>query len=723
MSATLHAGPRSAGAAFSLCGCTAFALFAGCFAAPTPSFVSTPSTAASETPASNAQALDLDPAGRVTVAEYEGTPTGEQRLGGVDFRVGDSAMRVGSRSFPEFPRSASGVAVGRPFRVARFLHATNGGAFQQPGHPKHEVDGVVVGEYVIRYEDGSAETFPLRYGQEVRDWWNWDSSLPTTNSEVVWNGENPDAAKYGVKVRLYKASWLNPHPEKQVATIDLVSANAKAAPVCFAITVDDDPAFVPPVKTAPALPPSAAPFAPPVEIAGAPRVGDPPSPTAAPIEIASSQSLPEPAEIPAIGAAPDVLPTAAPPEGTVEPKQIEPPASTDEPSSSGTKPTFNLFGAPEDAAEPAEEEEEPDFLGPPPERWEVVVDPPIALPVYPDPLPYERLDGIRPRRLIVPATPSPFLAVEEGAVDIEGFRVLDLRSGKEVASVDGLTRSKGVHMALGPALSPDGRLMAMYDFGSKSIYVGDLYKRKTQNRLSWSDSEPILMFAKSDVLVAVAVGNRPRIEVWQLPLGAQLASIGLDDEPELKPGLIALSPGGRFLTLCLLSNPPEIASVYDLQAGKEVGKLGLRGSMVNAYFLAFSFSPDGKEFVGFMNGLENESGVEGIHHGVVVWDVDTGRRTYEAPFEFGGGFDSVYSVSDRPLQWFPDGQAWLLSQVHVFDRKQGKVLRTLTEHMHAGLEPTGAQILGDGRLLISDATTAGMEIIEDVRSAAADADR
>jgi hypothetical protein len=722
MSATLYAGPRSAGAALGLCGCTAFALFAGCFAAPTPSVVPAPSSAASETPAANAQALDLGPAGSVAVSEYEGIPTGEQRLGGVDFCVGDSAMRVGSRSFPEFPRSASGVAVGRAFRVAHFLHATNGGAFQQPGHPKHEFDGVALGEYLIRYEDGSAEKFPLRYGHEVRDWWNWDGSLPATNSEVVWTGENPDAAKYGVKVRLYKASWLNPHPEKQVATIDLISVNAKAAPVCFAITVDDDPTFVPPAKTVPALPPSAAPFAPPVEIASAPRVGEAPSPTAAPIEIASSQSLPEPAETPAIEAAPNVLPAAAPPDEAVEPKQTEPPASTDDPSSSRTKPTFNLFGAPEDAAEPAEEEEEPDFLGPPPERWEVVVDPPIARPVYPDPLPYERLDGIRPRRLIVPATPSPFLAVEEGAVDIEGFRVLDLRSGKQVASVDGLTRSKGMHMALGPALSPDGRLLAMHDFDTKSIYVGDLLKGKTQNRFSWSESEPVLLFAEPDVLAAISVSEDPRVEVWQLPLGARLASFELPNQPELNPPLIALSPGGRFLVLSVFGTPPEEATFYDLSTGKEAGVLRLKGNVVNAYFLAFGFSPDGKRFAGYMQGLENQSQPAGIHPAVVVWDVASGRPTYQSNYEY-NGFDASLHKSARPLQWFPDGAGWLLSQLHIFDRKSGRIVRSFTDRMEAGLAPTGAQILDDRRLLISDGTSAGMEIIDDVRSPAAEADR
>lgn len=42
--------------------------------------------------------------------------------------------------------------------------------------------------------------------------------------------------KWGV--RLYRMTWENPHPEKEIATIDLVSAMKHTAVFVIAITVD-----------------------------------------------------------------------------------------------------------------------------------------------------------------------------------------------------------------------------------------------------------------------------------------------------------------------------------------------------------------------------------------------------------------------------------------------------------------------------------------------------
>lgn len=687
------------------------ASFLGCFAGPAPA----PSgSAAAPAPksASTATTLDLDSVGNVAITDYEGVPAGEHELGGVVFRIGDSALRVGGRSFPDFARGVTGIPVGRSFRVARFLHATNGGGYQQPGHPKHEFDGVHVGDYVIRYADGTSETIPLRYGHELRDWWNWDKSQATTNADVVWTGENPDAAKYDVKVRLYATSWLNPHPAKQVATIDLVSANAKAAPFCVAISVDDDPSFVP--RADAATFPSVAPrdSSPPIEVAA--RTSDAPT----------SPTTPDPTEL--------FEPMDDPPSpetSTDEPEIAQAPSATvTDPTAADNAPASEpkLTGAgdavPEPKGDEEEETEQPAFLGPPPRVWNVVVDPAESLPEYPAKLPYATLEGIRPPRIMTPATPSPFLGIEEGNVDITGFRVVDLRSGETVASVDGMNVSKGPELATGPALSPDGRLTAIFDFSSQSIYVGDLQKRKTQNRFPWEGSDPVLLFAKADTLVAIEPSQRPRVEVWQLPLGARLAAFELEGSPELSPPLVAVSPGGRFLVLCVSGSSTEIATFYDLTTGKEAGTLKLDGDVVAPYFLAFGFSPDGREFAGFMNGLENQGQPAGIHSGVIVWDVETGRPIYQSEYEYDGFQPSAGPISDRPLQWFPDGKGWLLTQSRLFDRESGRVIRSLTEHMSRGQETTGAQILDDRRLLISDASGSAMTIVEDVREAPAKED-
>ena len=95
-----------------------------------------------------------------------------------------------------------------------------------------------VGQYVIHYADGTNVAQPLIYGEHLRDWWDWDNNALATNCQTVWTGENAGSKKYGRKIRLYWSVWENPHPEKPVATLDFISANAKAAPFCVAMTLE-----------------------------------------------------------------------------------------------------------------------------------------------------------------------------------------------------------------------------------------------------------------------------------------------------------------------------------------------------------------------------------------------------------------------------------------------------------------------------------------------------
>ncbi len=182
--------------------------------------------------------VDFQPLANLSLSEMEGLPSGSQKLGGVDYQTGPKLLQLGSRVFADYPKGLTGISVGKTCRAIHFLHSSQGGAFTQPGHSKHENDGVEVGRYVVHYADGTQETFPLVYGQELRGWWDWDNNTPTTNSQIVWTGNNPAAQRNGRKIRLYWAVWENPHPEKPIQTIDFVSSGAKAAPFCLAMTLE-----------------------------------------------------------------------------------------------------------------------------------------------------------------------------------------------------------------------------------------------------------------------------------------------------------------------------------------------------------------------------------------------------------------------------------------------------------------------------------------------------
>jgi hypothetical protein len=101
-------------------------------------------------------------------------------------------------------------------------------------------DGTVIGQYMIRYTDGSGEGISISYGEDVRDWFYVDDEATTTRGKVVWSGENDRAAMLGAKIRLYMTSWDNPHPDKQIATIDYLGKKSETpcAPFCVAISLE-----------------------------------------------------------------------------------------------------------------------------------------------------------------------------------------------------------------------------------------------------------------------------------------------------------------------------------------------------------------------------------------------------------------------------------------------------------------------------------------------------
>ena len=157
---------------------------------------------------------------------------GEQTLGGVRFQIGDKLIRMTDVEDRDGVLKVEGIPVHR--RIARFfaLHATGQGS-------PYFTDGTNIGSYMIRYEDGSEESIPIVYGEDVRDWWDFDEGKPVTRGRVVWTGCNLAADKYEVTIRLYLGVWKNPHPDKMVSAIDYVSSTkTKCRPFCVAMTVE-----------------------------------------------------------------------------------------------------------------------------------------------------------------------------------------------------------------------------------------------------------------------------------------------------------------------------------------------------------------------------------------------------------------------------------------------------------------------------------------------------
>lgn len=116
-----------------------------------------------------------------------------------------------------------------------FLHSTLFGKTQ----PFIE-DGATIGEYRVHYEDGTTATVPVKYGEDVRDWW-FNKAVPAAGDKVkvAWEGENEASKPGGNGIRLYLTTWMNPNPGKKVMSIDFARTDGTpAAPFCVAITAE-----------------------------------------------------------------------------------------------------------------------------------------------------------------------------------------------------------------------------------------------------------------------------------------------------------------------------------------------------------------------------------------------------------------------------------------------------------------------------------------------------
>jgi tetratricopeptide (TPR) repeat protein len=156
-------------------------------------------------------------------------PSGIQTFQGVRFDVrgivqlsGGATTNTGAKAGLQ---RVQGIQIGRKCTRLHFLHST-GWAVS---------NGTVVGWYVLRYADGSSQTLPIVYGQDVRDWWvGMPEELGIRNGRVAWEGKTSS----GHPVRIYSRTWENPSPDVEVASIEFTSAMTKCAPFLLAITTE-----------------------------------------------------------------------------------------------------------------------------------------------------------------------------------------------------------------------------------------------------------------------------------------------------------------------------------------------------------------------------------------------------------------------------------------------------------------------------------------------------
>jgi hypothetical protein len=144
--------------------------------------------------------------------------TGQQTLAGVPFLISapKSVVALYSRSGSgndSLPKEVCEVRIGGRADALFFLHAS---AFcMQPG---------TYFQYRVHYADGTALSLPITGGQQVFDWWDdpdrHADTLARCGAVVAWRGDNP--MRKSVTLLCYE--WVNPHPDREVRSIDMATA-------------------------------------------------------------------------------------------------------------------------------------------------------------------------------------------------------------------------------------------------------------------------------------------------------------------------------------------------------------------------------------------------------------------------------------------------------------------------------------------------------------------
>ncbi|MCP4639527.1 MAG: hypothetical protein GY851_03805, partial [bacterium] len=130
---------------------------------------------------------------------------------------GRSCMVLRGRKLPWLPERLTGISVPHRQALEKLYFLETAYWLKDAG---------TIATYRVRFTDGTHVDVPVVAHRDVGDWWN-PKNLP--NAFVAWWARRSD---FGVYIR----EWKNPHPEKDIRAIDVVSANSPASLAVLGIT-------------------------------------------------------------------------------------------------------------------------------------------------------------------------------------------------------------------------------------------------------------------------------------------------------------------------------------------------------------------------------------------------------------------------------------------------------------------------------------------------------
>ncbi len=155
-------------------------------------------------------------------------PAGPQTLADTPWQIatGERAAVVvaGPGAADRFlPDQVTGIAVGRPAATLHFLHACARRIWTSYNRAV-----LLLGFYRVRYADGSCLSVPVYYRLHLLEWtrdfgyrkMTEAPASPVGEAAVAWRGSTGG----GHDVTLYAMTWVNPYPEKAIASVDVLAS-------------------------------------------------------------------------------------------------------------------------------------------------------------------------------------------------------------------------------------------------------------------------------------------------------------------------------------------------------------------------------------------------------------------------------------------------------------------------------------------------------------------
>jgi len=138
---------------------------------------------------------------------------------GVKFDVRGIVQLASNVSFEKshihYPEKITGIPVNYLADSLCFLHSS---AWESE-------KGKDVVEINIHYANGETRKLTIRNQEDVEDWWfHPENSIFPANAELAWEGSNERVKGLGFILKLYRYTWVNPLPNVEITSIDLVSS-------------------------------------------------------------------------------------------------------------------------------------------------------------------------------------------------------------------------------------------------------------------------------------------------------------------------------------------------------------------------------------------------------------------------------------------------------------------------------------------------------------------